>query len=357
MRCFLVVWILFTLATLSAQHDECLKQMAEGAKELARGDKELAAHRLRAARLAAEDMPLGTIRTELEKRIQQLMRKADPLDPACLRTRAKAAKCLIQIAESYIRAKRYATARELLELASPLNRQLTKEPLKRVDALLRARGISTLPDDGKASGSQPAKGTRSKPTFDDIEFGGGVFKGGLQNMGRGSWRPLGKNGLVSPKLVEGQTHMIVSRGRIAGDAVIKLDALIGKQDGIAGFFIGFKDSGKDSVLVEVAQRANWRWNRAYEVKWGEGLKMEELESTTYQVTPQERAAWISISMEIKGQQVRVRFGTGPDILLDLPGRDLTGRFGVFISGNWGNRDPVVFRDLKITPPPSAAKTP
>lgn len=352
-----LIWILILVALLPAQHDRCLEELAEGARALATGDYELAAFRLRAAREAAHEMPLGTIRTNLEKRIHKLMRKADPLDAACVRALTKAAKGLIRMAESYIRAKRYATAKGILLLASRLDKQLTKEPLKRVEALLEARDLTSLPAEDETKPRPSGKGKTANATFSDLEFGGGAFKGGLQNMGRGTWRPLGKNGLVSPRLVDGQTHMIVSRTRIAGDAVIKLEALIGRENGIAGFFVGFKDSGQDSLLVEVAQRGNWRWNRVHAVKWGEGFKAEELQSKPYQVKAQEKAGWVSIAIEIKGQQVRVNFGTGPAIRLDLPGKDLTGRFGIYISGNWGNRDPIVYRDLEIEPRPSAAKTP
>ncbi len=352
MRILLLTALLVLSAVVSAQQDLCLEELARGRKALDAGDGEKAAHRLRNARKAAAEMPLGTNRTLLEKRIKKLLHKADFLDVTRSRALTRAAKELIRVAESYIRVNRFVTAKELLVLASGLDKQLSKEPLKRAEALLEARNLDPLPAEEKK-----AKGKVDDTPLRDIEIGNGAFKGGLQYTGTGKWLSLGKHGLVSPKITDGQSHMIVSRRRISGDVILELEALIGKEDGIAGFFFGYKDSGKDCVLIEIAQRKNSRWNRAFEVKWGADFKMQELQCKPYSITPKEKAAWIPLSIQVKGQQVRVLSGTGPSLTLDLPGRDLTGRFGIYISGNWGNRDPVQFRNLEIKIPPSTGKNP
>ena len=348
MRILFMTCILLVLPdVLSAQQDVCLEELAKGMKALGVRDGEKAAHRLRMARKAAAEMPLGTNRTLLEKRIKKLMHKADFLDVTRNRALTRAAKELIRVAESYIRVNRFATAKELLVLASGLDKQLTKEPLKRAEALLEARNLDSLPAEEKK-----ARCKVDETPLNDIEIGNGAFKGGIQYTGTGKWLSLGKHGLVSPKITDGQSHMIVSRRRISGDVTLELEALIGKGDGIAGFFFGYKDSGKDSVLIEIAQRKNSRWNRAFEVKWGADFKMQELQCKPYSVTPKEKAAWISISIQVKGHKISAVFSTGPSLTLDLSGKDLTGRFGIYISGNWGNRDPVQFRNLEIKIPPS-----
>ena len=346
MRILILTTILVLPTVLAAQQDVCLEELAKGSKALGAGDGEKAAHRFRNARKAAAEMPLGTNRTLLEKRIKKLMHKADFLDVTRNRALTRAAKELIRVAESYLRVNRFATAKELLVLASGLDKQLTKEPLKRAEALLEARNLDSLPAEEKK-----ARCKVDETPLNDIEIGNGAFKGGIQYTGTGKWLSLGKHGLVSPKITDGQSHMIVSRRRISGDVTLELEALIGKGDGIAGFFFGYKDSGKDSVLIEIAQRKNSRWNRAFEVKWGADFKMQELQCKPYSITPKEKAAWISISIRIKGHQVHVVFGTGPSLTFDLPGRDLAGRFGIYISSNWGDRDPIQFRNLEIKAPP------
>jgi len=132
----------------------CQDELADGERELLAGSKERAAAHFRAAQRLADRMPADRTRRALERRISRMLRKADPSFLKRTRALKKAATGLISTARKYQRVHWYATALELLNMASAADPALADDPLGELVGQFRewrltdARGVMSAVESG-----------------------------------------------------------------------------------------------------------------------------------------------------------------------------------------------------------------
>ncbi|MFO1051593.1 MAG: hypothetical protein U1F36_05225 [Planctomycetota bacterium] len=318
--------------------------LAQEAERLLQGghreDATLLLWRARAALDAIEDRD----RRELTRTgIANLLARADPLVNRHAERDKADAKDTVEFARACLRRNLPQRALALLEDALPLDRA-TVEPVlgyaQKQIASRRPAKPATRPKevDPPAKDAEPPLADRM-PEF-------------VPRVSYGAW-DIQKFEVRSPRL-DGDTAYLVGKAPTHEDGRISVDMLIGDVDGSAALMFGGIDASTYYIveLLHQTDDGTGRYSNLSIHRIAEN-KAIELARASFNLTPQQRAGWLTVTIEIRGRALSAGLGDRSSLRCSAP-TDPYGGVGFFVTGNSPNTAPVRFRRLLLRPlPPDA----
>ncbi|MEY2982839.1 MAG: hypothetical protein ACO4CT_10645 [Planctomycetota bacterium] len=264
------------------------------------------------------------VRRRLQKSVDDLIGDLDPLDKATSKAREDAARALLKPAQAYTRRKWNRAALPLLEIIAALSEKVGGRPLERAQAAL---GLAA---DGPRDGIQ------------------GWFGKGVGFAGAGYWKV--EEGIAeSPKLQGGLSVGLRSERRTEGDCRIQIEVLASDNPSKASICFAMEPSknGDDYYILELRHERGFSDLRL--LHYGRDGRLDEMANIPLAMTRAERAAWTELTVDLAGDRITVDVGglERADARSVTP--DLEGCIGLFVSGDSPFRDPIRFRNLRVTP--------
>lgn len=295
--------------------------VGEARGELEGGDPEAAAARLRVARRDLLAIPDGATRHKLKGEVEALLAKADGLDAAGQKRLELAAKDLLNAAQAYSRRKwpRAALA-----------------PLRQAHLLHPASSAKRLAEGRAAIASEHEQTTQS--ALEEWFARGKVLLGG------GSWKST-KAGIESPKPA-GQTLLLGSQHKTASTYRLKIEARSLHSRGKFAVAFGMNVGGTELCLLELMHARQGSQLRLLYLPEGKE-EFELLAAGWVTLTGAEKADFVELSVSVEGDHVTAGLGDLAQIEARAPKADLSGHLGLFVSGDTQEKEPVVYRRLRV----------
>lgn len=305
-------------AALPAQEDAVLKRLAEARSLQGEGRPEDAAFALRAAQTAMQDVADPAVAKSLQKSIDALVAEVDTLAAETKKAEEAAARALLRPAKAYQAKKWNRCALAWLRLAAELSDKVAGK-------LLQQAGAGAGPSD---------------PTTE--WFGDAVtFAGG------GIWQ-LEKGEITSPK-VGTDTVGYRTDKTTKGPVRIALESRTTADPSKTSIVFGMRPSknGDSYYVLELRHMKGFSQLRLLH-KPANG-DFAELALQPLTLSRKERADWVELWVELRGDRIRAGCGTIETLEANAVTKDLDGGLGLFVSGDTPWKERVRFRGLRVEP--------
>ncbi len=322
--CFGLTALCWFAASVGAQERAVLSAIVEARRLAELKQDEDAVLVLRDAQDRVMRIEDSGVRRRLQKTVDDLIDDLDPLDKATSKAREDAARALLKPAQAYTRRKWNRAALPLLEIVAALSDKVGGRPLERAQAAL---GLS-------------AEGPR-----DGIQ---GWFGKGFGFAGAGYWKV--EEGIAeSPKLQGGLSVGLRSERRTEGDCRIQIEVLASDKPSKASICFAMEPSknGDDYYILELRHERGFSDLRL--LHYGSNNRLDEMANIPLAMTRAERATWTELTVDLAGDRITVDVGGLERAEARSVTPDLEGCIGLFVSGDSSFRDPVRFRNLRVTP--------
>jgi len=264
------------------------------------------------------------VRRRLQKSVDDLIGDLDPLDKATAKAREEAARALLKPAQAYTRRKWNRAALPILEIVAALSDKVGGRPLERAQSAL---GLAA---DGPRDGIQA------------------WFGKGVGFAGAGYWK-VDEGIAESPKLQGGLSVGLRSERRTEGDCRIQIEVLASDKPSKASICFAMEPSknGDDYYILELRHERGFSDLRL--LHFGQNGRLDEMANIPLAMSRAERATWTELTVDLAGDRITVDVGGLERAEARSVTPDLEGCLGLFVSGDSPFKDPVRFRNLRITP--------
>lgn len=316
---------LLALGSVVAQERAVLSAIVEARRLAEIKQDEDAVLVLRDARDRVTRIEEASVRRRLQKSVDDLIADLDPLDRDTEKARETAARALLKPAQAYTRRKWNRAALPLLELVAALSQKVGEKPLERAQSAL-----------GIGAGAAVRDGIQA------------WFGKGVGFAGAGYWKV--EEGIAeSPKLQGGLSVGLRSERRTEGDCRIQIEVLASDKPSKASICFAMEPSknGDDYYILELRHERGFSDLRL--LHYGVNGRLDEMANIPLAMSRAERATWTELTVDLAGDRIAVDVGGLERAEARSVTPDLEGCLGLFVSGDSSFKDPVRFRNLRITP--------
>ncbi|MHC4077147.1 MAG: hypothetical protein ACYST0_01755 [Planctomycetota bacterium] len=286
-----------------------------------------------AARLAV--MPAGVMRTNLEKVINDLLAKADPVTTRRREAFQLAAAEFVKLSSSYKRRKWYRMALLALRDAERLDPTSAAEPL----AQLRQKGASAFAwEEARRQqlSARPAAARKAEPKDRLSAFTGVNIAG---------WK-VTPTLITSPMPNDEASDLVLTRRLKHGDGTVSIEVKRTNTKGEVGLLFG-ANSYEDYFIQAV------HYHKEGDISlgvfyWCDGKLTELGQSDFFTLAGKAREDWLRYGLRIQGNKVTCFVGDKDRLTVECP-RKPHGRIGVSVAR--ASTGQVQFRKLHVVGPP------
>lgn len=302
---------------LDAQEDVALRHLAQARALHDGGKSEDAALLLREAKLALAKVTDAAVQRSLQKSIDALVVKVDPLAGEVLKAEETAARALLRAAKAYQARKWHRCALPFLRLAADASDKLAGKALK-----------------------EAGDGVTADPTT--AWFGeAATFAGG------GVWK-LEQGVITSPKAGNDSLGWRTKK-ETKGPVRIAIESKTTAEPSKTSLVFGMRPSKDGDAFYVLELRHMPGFSQIRLLHKPRDADFTELALVPLTLSRAERADWVTLWAELRGDRIRVGIGDIESIEANAATKDLDGNLGVFISGDTPWKAAVAFRKLRVEP--------
>ncbi len=296
------------------------ERLAKAAADCDAGQAEAGAQQLRELRQDVLALAEGAKRHKLLGELSALHKRVDALEEPTRKSLDHAARGLLDQAQSYARRKWPRAALAPLEIADGLSTEIAGRKL--------AQGRL-------AAASQP----RSTRTVTQEWFGTGV-----KFLDFGQWK-VEQDAVQSPPL--GGVSVGYASSKSTGvNYLAGIEIALPSCPSRAAFVFGLKPTNQDYYVLELVHELEYSAVRVQHYVSSQNT-FDGILAKRFHMTAAERAGFVDLVVEVRTNQIRIAVGELLEAHVEAPTVDLSGRLGMFVSGNSPGKDPVVFRNLRV----------
>lgn len=302
---------------LGAQEDIALKRLAEARTLHGNGRDEDAALSLRDAKTALAKVADANVQKSLQKSIDALVAKVDPLAVKALEAEEAAARALLRAAKAY-------QARKWQRCAVPFLRQAAELSEKVAGKALQQAGDGATAD------------TTAVWFGDAATFSGG-----------GVWR-LERGVITSPQV--GPDSLGWRTSKTTKDQVrVSIESKTTAEPSKTALVFGMHPSKDGDAFYVLELRHMPGFSQLRLLHKSQDGDFKEIALLPLTMSRAERAGWVTLWVELRGDRIRAGIGDIESVEANAVTKSLDGCLGVFISGDTPWKAPISFRNLRVEP--------
>lgn len=303
---------------LFAQEDVVLKQVAAARTLQGDGRPEDAAFALREAQAALAKVADVAVAKSLHKSLDPLLAEIDPLAAETTKAEELAARALLRTAKAYQAKKWHRCALPWLRLAAELSDKVAGKALQ------------------QAGEAESAVDATTAWFGDAVTFAGG-----------GIWK-LDKGVVTSPKLGN-DTVGWRTKKETKGPVRIAIETRTTAEPSKTSLVFGMHPDKNGDAYYVVELRHMPGFSQLRLLHKSASGDFAELALQPLTMSRSERADWVTLWAELRGDRIRVGVGEIESLEASAATKDLDGGLGLFVSGDTPWKFSVRFRNLRVDP--------
>lgn len=290
-----------------------------------------------------------TLKKTLGDTIRKLIRRADRTNTRFNKTRVAAAASLVTLSKTYVEAKWYDVAGEILKRAAVLDRTATLDLRAALDAAIRAVVHKPAPKKPAAAkgpdtvanktGGLAAEAQAPTKNLDLLMW----FERGRQPYDTDAWR-VSTEGVAAPVDRLGGS-LILSTGKFGEKAAFSVQAKTTEKECVAGVAFGFKTIySYYYVAWRHASEKGLTYVQMYRVQGPDTKRVGP--TKTFRFSADARKKWMTLRIAYADKKVRIKLGNAPEFTVPVAAKSLAGNIGLY-TVVLDSKQPLHFRNLVI----------